>query len=168
MEFASFFFFFFCVSFICGLPLKIAKCFFVFGAVFRLHSGLVPCQKMQDALVAAPHYFPSSPEALIRLHHLALVVITAADLVTAASLFAGSSPEPGGGAVQVINARSEERIINKQTKRPFAASGSRRLLPSAICSGLILLLATLCCHQGDEMTQRDGQLVYLCTCLSCD
>lgn len=103
-----------------------------------------------------------------RLHHLALVVITAADLVTAASLFAGSSPEPGGGAVQVINARSEERIINKQTKRPFAASGSRRLLPSAICSGLILLLATLCCHQGDKMTQRDGQLVYLCTCLSCD
>lgn len=114
-------------------------------------------------------YFPSSTEVLIRLHHLALGVITAANPVTAASLFAGLSPEPGGGAVHVINAHGSEWIINKQNQTPLlrlTGAGGSCLPPSAW--GGISAAFPLCCRQGDEMTQRDGQLVYLCACLCCD
>lgn len=86
---------------------------------------------MRVVLLVASRYFLSSTEVLIRLHHLALGVITAANPVSAASLFAGLSPEPGGGAVQVINARGMECIINKQTKRPFC--GSRKPEAPASC-----------------------------------
>lgn len=129
------------------------------------------CTAVKDVcrpLAVASRYFPFPTEVLIGLHHPAFGVITAANLVTAASLFTVLPPEPGGGAKQVIHARGTEWIINKQIKRPFCGSGSLRLLFPPIGSGCNSDACTLCCRQGDEMTQRDGQLVYSCACLYCE
>lgn len=83
-------------------------------------------------------------------------VITQANLLLAASLFACMSaalwaavaPEPEGRAMQVINARRRELIINKPTSRPFAVRGSSGcLLPSVV---EVTLLLHVCWHQRDR------------------
>lgn len=84
-----------------------------FGAELHLRRCKRP--RSQQRLPAPPRR--SSGSIILHLASLPLLI-----LQRALSLFAGSSPEPGGGAPQLINAGGAEQISSKQTERTLHSS----------------------------------------------